>query len=361
VIYPKHFEEKIGFNIIRKLLTDKCLTRPGKSFVEKMKCSSDIDCISNNLDQVAEFIDIITSEKNYPLYEIFDFTDELNRVSIPGTFLEPEVLIDLKTTLQTLHDCIVFFDDPEHKSYVNLCDHASKVYIDSAILLELDKIVDAKGNIKDAASATLKSIRSELRSKIRSSERLIAKTLEQSKHSGWSGDEAEITIRDGRLVIPVKVANKRKIKGFIHDESATGQTVFMEPEDCFDLNNDIRELYNSEKREIIKILTGYTNFLRPFIPTIFDAFRFIGLMDFIRAKAKLSLEIDAVKPKLHDKPLIRWINAIHPILYLNHKNLNKPTVPLDIELTDKERTLVISGPNAGGKSVCLKTVGLLQY
>lgn len=204
-------------------------------------------------------------------------------------------------------------------------------------------------------------IRQKLKKKHALIDRKISQNLKIAKQEGWTNSDVEATLRNGRLVIPIAATHKRKLKGFIHDESATGQTVYIEPEDIFEVNNEIRELENAERREIIRILTALTDYIRPQIDSLKADYRFLGLIDFIRAKAKFAIEIEAQKPVLVESPKLEWFEAMHPLLFLSHKQQNKEVVPLNISLDDKKRILIISGPNAGGKSVCLKSVGLIQY
>ncbi|MCK4638310.1 MAG: Smr/MutS family protein [Bacteroidales bacterium] len=361
MIYPKNFEQKIGFDIIRQMLKDNCLSSLGEKFVEKIYFSYNFELIKNLISQVEEFRQILMFEDEFPTQDYYDLIPELNRIKIKGTIIDIEKLFDLKSSLNTIFHCLIFFKKTENEKYPHLKELSKDVIIEKQLLQRIDKIIDDKGKIKDNASQKLKEIRNELIRKQSFIDKKISQTLTAAKKAGWTSGDVEATVRNGRLVIPVLVANKRKIKGFIHDESATGQTVFIEPADIFDINNEIRELENAEKREIIKILTDFTIYLRPQIEDFKNAFRYLGLLDFIRAKAKFAISIEAVKPVIINEPLIDWKKTRHPLLYLSHKNQNKLIEPLDINLDKKNRILIISGPNAGGKSVCLKTVGLIQY
>jgi len=361
MIYPKNFEQKIGFDTIRQMLKDNCLSSIGEKFVEKIYFSYNFELIKKLICQVEEFRQILMFEDGFPIQDYYDLIPELNRIKIKGTIIDLEKLFDLKSSLNTIFQCLIFFKKTESEKYPYLKELSKDVIIEKQLLQHIDKIIDDKGKIKDNASQKLKDIRNELIRKQSFIDKKISQTLTASKKAGWTSGDVEATVRNGRLVIPVLVANKRKIKGFIHDESATGQTIFIEPADIFDINNEIRELENAEKREIIKILTEFTNYLYPQIEDLKNAFRYLGLLDFIRAKAKFAISIEAVKPVIINEPLIDWKRAMHPLLYLSHKNQNKIIEPLDINLDKKNRILIISGPNAGGKSVCLKTVGLIQY
>lgn len=361
MIYPSNFEDKIGFTEIRTLLRKKCTNEIGRSYVDDILFDTSLKNIEKLIGQVSEFMEILGLGKSFPSLEVPTIIDELLRIKLPGTFIDPEYLLDLKAALITYDEIRVFFKDPDHTEFILLQEIFRTAEFDHGILKNLEKIISDKGIIKDTASVQLNEIRKKLRATLRTNERLINRILENVKNSGWSGSDSDITIREGRLVIPVNAAHKRKLKGFIHDESATGQTVFMEPQECFDLNNEVRELENKEKREIISILTKFTDKLRPEITSLLSVYRVLGELDLIKAKAKLSTDLNASQPNISDKPLINWSNAVHPLLYLNHKSQNKVTVPQKLVLNDVDRILVISGPNAGGKSVCLKTAGLLQY
>jgi len=317
--------------------------------------------IKKLLSQVEEFKQILLFGEQFPSQDYFDLRPELKRINIEGTFIEQELLVDLRLSLETISNIISYIKKLEIDEFPFLNELTENVIIDKNILAKINAVIDEKGEIKDNASSKLQSIRSELFSKQSVIDKKINKTLLLARKSGWAAEFVEPTIRNGRLVIPMHAANKRMIKGFIHDESSTGKTVFVEPAEVFEINNDLRELENAEKREIIKILTDLTNFIRPNSEQLISNYHFLGIIDFIRAKAKFALLIEANKPHLINKPLINWTNAKHPLLFLSHKVQKKPVVPLDISLDDKNRILIISGPNAGGKSVCLKTVGLLQY
>ena len=361
MIYPRNFEQKIGFDTIRQMIHENCLSSMGRSYVEKIRFTSNFELLNKLLQQVDEFRQILLLENTFPASDYFDLQPELRRISIPGTYIEQEKLFDLKSSLTTIDECIDFINELEPEKFSSIQTLVQQIDLDKNIIRQIQHIIDDKGEFKDNASANLKSIRSKLNSKKSSIDRKINKSLKDAKKSGFVNDDAEITIRSGRLVIPIPAAHKRQIRGFIHDQSATGQTVYVEPEDIFDTNNEIREIEGEERREIIKILKDFSDFIRPAIPDLMESYRFLGLIDFIRAKAKLAIKIKGIKPAIGDINSINWEKAIHPLLFLSHERQNKAVVPLDIKLDNQNRILVISGPNAGGKSVCLKTIGLLQY
>jgi DNA mismatch repair protein MutS2 len=226
----------------------------------------------------------------------------------------------------------------------------------------IDRIIDRHGTIKDNASVRLKEIRSEIISKNLQVSKRLNSILKQAQSDGIVDTDTSVSVRNGRGVIPVNVFDKRKLRGLIHDQSASGKTVFIEPEEIVEINNDLVELEYEEKREIVKILTAFADNIRPYIEDLLQSDNFLGEIDFLRAKALFGNHINSIRPIISDKPFLFWKQAVHPILKLTFAKLSgRKVVPLDIQLDEKNRILVISGPNAGGKSVCLKTVGLLQY
>ena len=361
MIYPENFETKIGFHKIRELLELQCISSLGKKHVEKVVFASGHSMVQQLLNQTEEFRQILLSGKSFPNSGYFDLTTELKRIQLKGTYIEPDMLFDLKTSLQTINECLAYINEAGDDLYPELNALSKGLEPQEELLREIERIVDDRGIVRDSASPALKDIRTKLHRKQLSIDGKIRKSMQEAKKAGLTAEDAEATIRNGRTVIPVLAAGKRKLKGFIHDESTTGQTVFIEPTEVFDLNNEIRELENAERREIINILIRFTDTLRPQSESLFMSYDFLGIIDFIRARAKLALMINGIKPLLKPTPLFNWHNARHPLLYLSHKEQNKPVVPMDLELNKKNRILVISGPNAGGKSVCLKTAGLLQY
>jgi len=361
MIYPKNFEKKIGFDIIREKIVHLCMSPLGEKYVETIRFLKQADQIEKLLNQVNEFKEILSFAEAFPSQDYFDLTPELRRIRIPGTLIEMASLFDLKSSLTTILEIIHFFKKTEDVQFPEIKELVANVYLDASIIKRIDAIVDDKGKIKDTASLELKEIRSNLIRKHANIDRQISKSLKIAKKEGWTASDVEPTLRNGRLVIPVGASHKRQLKGFIHDESSTGQTVYIEPIEIFDTNNEIRELENAERREIIKILTAFTNFLRPQLDDLMLAYRLLGQIDFIRAKARFALEVEAYKPILFDKPWVNWVNAKHPLLFLTLKEQKREIVPLTLKLDEHERILIVSGPNAGGKSVCLKTLGINQY
>ena len=361
MIYPQNFEQKIGFDKIRTMVTARCLSPLGEEKVKDMAFSSQYEIIRTQLYQIREFVQIIQEEDNFPSDHFFDVRDSLKKIRVEGTYLLERELFDIRRSLETINVIVRFFRQTE-RAYIHLQELAANVATFPKHTKQIDDILDKFGDIKDSASPELNNIRKQLAQTVNSISKTLHSILRTAQSEGLVEKDVTPTMRDGRLVIPISPAFKRKLKGIVHDESASGKTVFIEPAEVVEANNKIRELESEEKREIVRILTVFTNQIRPNIPEILLSYQFLAEIDFIRAKALLALDIGAILPIIEDKRQIDWIRAIHPLLYLSHKKLNKPVVPLDIELNpEKGRLLLISGPNAGGKSVCLKTVGLLQY
>jgi len=364
VIYPDNFEQKTEFDRIRQLIDNKCISELGKELVSEMGFSNDISLIVRKLEHTDEFMRILRDGEAFPGDYFIDMRYSLKRIRPEGTFLEEREFFDIKRSLQTIYDIVIFFrndKDDDTIKYPALAELAGDVPVFPKLIGEIDAVIDKYGRMKDNASAELMRIRHEIAVTTSNISRNLQAILRSAQAEGLVEKDVAPTMRDGRLVIPVAPAFKRKIKGIVHDESATGKTVFIEPESVVEANNRIRELESEERREIVRILTILTDTFRPVVPDILQSYSFLAEIDFIRAKALFSLEINALKPDITNKPLITWDIAVHPLLFLSLKKHDKKVVPLDIELSAEKRIIIISGPNAGGKSVCLKTVGLLQY
>lgn len=363
MIYPDNFENKIGFDKIRSLVAASCLSTLGEEKTAEMSFSSGFDIIHRQLSQTEEFIRIIQEEDDFPVNHFFDVRPALKNIRIEGTWLDESVVFDLRRSLQTIKDIVSFLkkEDEENTPYPYLQELAGEVAVFPRLISRIDAILDKYGRIKDNASPELHRIRKEIAQVSSGISKSLNAILRAAQAEGLVEKDVAPTMRDGRLVIPVAPAFKRKLKGIVHDESASGKTVFIEPAEVVEANNRVRELESEERREIVKILITFTDEVRPFTPDILQSYEFLAWIDFIRAKARFSIELGSIKPTLEDKQQIGWYKAVHPLLYLSHNKQNKAVVPLDIWLDDQDRILIISGPNAGGKSVCLKTVGLLQY
>ncbi len=359
--YPDHFEQKIGFDRIRQHVSNLCISSMGVRMVEKISFSTKAETIQKMLDQVMEFVKLLTMGKAFPAQDYLDLRPALRHTVTPGSYIELETLVDLKMVLTTLNEIAQYSKNLNNNDYPELTNLISTITVPTILLEKAEEIVNEKAEIKSNASPALAEIRSEIATLERQVLRETKKAFESAKKSGWVPDNSEITIRNGRAVIPLNASDKRAIGGIIHDESASGQTVFVEATVSFEINNRIKKLFGEERREIIKILTKYTDLLRPYIQEIGNAIWLLGVIDFIRAKALFSIKIKANAPIIAIDMQMEWKQAIHPLLFLAHQEQNKSVIPLDMSLTPENRILVISGPNAGGKSVCLKTTGLLQY
>ena len=364
MIYPQHFEQKIGFAEIRQLLTGHCLSTLGKSRVEEMTFLTKAEEIRLLHQQVQEFRRIMAEVTELPEQDFFDLRPTIQRIRIEGVHLDEKELHTLYLSLRTLHSWVSILRDGDEDStplYPALHKLTEGVFTFHAVTRRAEQILDRYGRISDNATPELAGIRQELRKHEGSVSRTLNRILKAAQAEGWVDKDVVPTLRDGRLVIPAAPAMKRKLKGIIHDESSTGKTVFIEPAEVVEVNNHIRELEAEEKREVIRILKDFTELLRPNIPELVRGYEFLADVEFVRAKAHLADQIGGISPQIDKNPLIDWTLAQHPLLALNLKKQGKKIVPLEIELNRKQRILVISGPNAGGKSVCLKTVGLLQY
>lgn len=361
MVFTTNVETKIGFDKIRQLLVKNCLSPLGTKKVDTITVSTNYEWILEQLNQTNEFVKILVNEEDFPIDSYFDIHESLSKIATEGTFIEVQELFKLRCSLHTIGLIVTFFNQKEECDFFYLKNLSKEIDTFPAIVKSIDHILDKFGEIKDNASPELQNIRRNIDEEKSSISRAIQKILHLAKSEGYVEQDVNPTVRDGRLVIPVPPAHKRKIRGIVHDESATGKTVFIEPDVAVEINNRIRELLADEKREIIKILTLITNEIRPYSYQLTEAFDFLGTIDFIRAKALFAIETNSTLPSIQELPIIDWSVAIHPILYLNHLKIGKEVVPLDIKLCDEKRILIISGPNAGGKSVCLKTVGLLQF
>ncbi|MDX2303181.1 MAG: endonuclease MutS2 [Microscillaceae bacterium] len=361
MIYPKNIEIKLGFDKIRQLLKDNCISTLGQAYVDKIQFSNNFDLISKLTLQTSEFGDILRQGEGFPKNNYIDVSEHLKKATLYGAFLSDFEFFDLKLSLHTIADCLKFFDKSAPEAYPNLKELRNQVEFDKKLIGRIELVIDDRGKIRDDASYELRSIRAKIIEEQSLLRKRLDSILRSAKQQGFAKEDALLTLREGRMVIPIAAEFKRKIRGFVHDESATGQTVFLEPAEIIDINNEIRELHYEERREIIRILTQLTNEVRPHVQNLEKAYQFLGMMDFIRAKAIFAQKIGGIRPSFFKKNLIEWRKAVHPLLFLSLEEHGKKIVPLNINLSPKQRILIISGPNAGGKSVALKTVGLLQY
>ena len=373
MIYPQTYEQKIGFDQIRGRLTGLCLCSLGEGLVREMEFSANFDSIRRQVKQTMEMMRIVQGE-DFPDQNFFDVRASLKRIRIQNTSFDVEELFCLQRSLLTIYNIVTFLqrcsdDDNTIPLYPYLYALTQEVKTYPQMVKRIDQILDKFGHVKDTASPALLSIRQELASTAGSVSRALQNILRSAKGEGLIDKDVSPTLRDGRLVIPVAPAMKRKIRGIVHDESDTGRTVFIEPAEVVEANNKIRELESEERKEINRILMEFTQTVRPEVEDMLRSYEFLAQIDFIRAKAKFAIITKSTEPRMENKQLLDWAIAVHPLLELKFDTYNiehkeeepRKVVPLDITLTQKQRILLISGPNAGGKSVCLKTVGLLQY
>lgn len=364
MIYPKNFESKVGFDTIRKVLEGHCMSTLGIFHCKNMCYSNHYDTVLRQLEETNEFLSIITTQAEFPLNDFHDVTPALNSIRALGSYMPTEELFRLRKSLGTIGAISTFFsrrDEEGNTPYPRLSELCSGIISFNHITKEIDIILDKFGNIKDNASPELYSIKKAIQATTASINGILRRIITEGKLSGILDNDVSPSVRDGRLVIPVAPMNKRKIQGIVHDESATGKTVYIEPGEIVEANNTIRELEAEMKREIIRILTEIANLIRPHIDEMLVSYDILGQIDFIRSKALFAQDLDCNMPHLEHLPQIEWYHAIHPTLFLSLREHGKEVVPLDIKLDGNDRILLISGPNAGGKSVCLKTVGVIQY
>lgn len=359
--YPQNIEQKIDFQIIRDSLKGCCTSSLGRERVEQMQWLTNYSDIQSLLHRLREMMAILTDPTlNFPKGEIYDLREALSRIRIEGLFMDENDLFSMSKMLSYSAQLERFFATLDKTKYPILSSSLITSSPSNLITL-IDRVLDRYGKMRDNASPELARIRKEIAASQGSVNRALNAILRQAQAEGILDKDAAPTLREGRLVLPVPPAYKRKIGGIVHDESATGKTVFIEPQQVVEANNRIRELEGEERRERVRILISITAEIRPQIPDILATENYLAEIDFLRAKALFALDINAIVPEVHNRPHIQWQDAYHPVLLINFRRLGKKVVPLTLTLDKKQRILVISGPNAGGKSVCLKTVALLQY
>lgn len=358
MIYPSTFEDKIGFSKIRQLLIELCIGIPGKKEAEAICFYNNPERIKQCQNEIDEMKSIVLLNAGLTISDYFDFSKSLSKARIEGAYLESYELAELKQSFFQVHNMLHFFNKCRPEEYPFLTSYAKAIAFPNSLFERLNQIIDKNGEISDSASVELSQIRGDLRRKHQSVSHKLSQILRFVQSSGWASSDLSITLVNGRAVIPIDSSYKRKVKGLVHSESATGKTSYVEPADVVELNNDIRELEFAENREILRILLSFTNDLRPCIPDLLNALSFLGKMDFILAKAKYSISSKSIAPSISNNVTLNLAKARHPLLQLS---IGEKVVPLDLRQDDSNRIIVISGPNAGGKSVCLKTVGLIQY
>jgi len=359
-VYPPDIEEKIGFDQVRNLLMEFCQSNRGTKLAQRMKPVSKYEVVKNWLKQVGEMSSLKGDSQDKVSFEFVDFEEYLTKIKIPGSFLDPQDFHELKKGIKAVSLWSVFFQ--KHSvDYPHLFSLADRIDLEDDLVIQIDQVIDERGEVKDAASPALAEIRMSIAKSERAVRSAIQKILKKAKTDELTEEDSALTVRDGRLVIPVKAEHKKRIPGFIHDESATGQTVFLEPGEILELNNHVQELKYEDKREVIRILTKLSDSIRNNMPSLIKGVDLVEKLDFIYAKVKLQELLEASIPTVTQTSSFEMLSARHPLLYLSLKESKKSPVPLNLKLDSSNRILIISGPNAGGKSVALKTVGLLQF
>lgn len=362
MLYPeKLFESKLSLPEIRNWLEEDCMTIMGKERIKDISFSTNVDQIKLWQEQNEIFKHLIDSDSLYPRIFFEDIRPYLRKARVANSFLEPEELFHIRHLLELSDQWLEFFDDDETGIYEKLNVARPALESRDIIVNLIIEVIDSKGEIRDDASEKLREIRSDIQvieSRVRKS---MHNTYQNAKDKGYLAEQTEITIRNGRLVIPMAVENKRAIRGYVHAHSSTGQTAFVEPSEVFEMNNELQDLITEERREIIRILTEVTREIRSHIDEINISMHFLADMDVIRSRAKLGIRIDAEFPRISKNRNLALIDAKHPLLYVHHKAIDKEVVPLNLTIGEKDRILLISGPNAGGKSVALTTLGITVY
>lgn len=362
MIYPSDFEIKIGFDRIRRQIEAGCITQRARERAAEAGFMTAYAAVEREIARTDEMRVLLMMENSFPQEGFVDLGYLLKKNEVIGAFLEKEELVIVRRGLVALGELIAFFRAREESGlYPRLCELLAGIRAFPQIVRQIDGIVDPHGNIRDNASPELQDIRRTMRDRQGQISKRLQQIMREGQSAGYINAEASVSIRNGRAVIPVGAANKRKLKGFVHDESGTGKTVYIEPLEIVEINNEIKELEYAERREIVKILGRFTDELRPHAEELASAGEFLAEIDFLRAKARWALANDCVKPILVATPQIALHAARHPLLAQTLAREQKKVVPLDLTLTPERHMLIISGPNAGGKSVCLKTTGLLQY
>ena len=364
MIFPSNFEDKVGFNSLRELLCEHCISPLGITKCLSMRFSSDFNRVKKYLLQTSEMLSLIKIGAELPIDNIYDVTPYLKEIKADGSFMIAKNLYRVMQSLTAMSAVKSFFcrkDENDILLTPTLTEEFEKMTLFPHLIVSIESIINKFGEVKDTASPQLADIRRAILSVSSSMSSVMRRVIDKAIKEGYIENDTTPSMRDGRLVLPVASMMKRKINGIIHDESATGKTVYIEPAEVVEANNRLKELENDEKREIVRILIEIANIIRPHIDEMNNSYSLLGLFDFVRAKALVAHELHCEMPILEHKPEIDWFNAIHPILHRSLTSQNRKVVPLDIKLDNKDRILIISGPNAGGKSVCLKTVGINQY
>ena len=358
---PAKLESSIGFDRVREQIIALCSMRRAQEILSGEGFSTSRREIEHRLSLADEVSRLLTMEQEFPREEFFDIDEIVRKIEIEGTFLDTGEVVTLTRTLRSAGEVSAFVMGRDAAAYPSVRELSQRVSSFTHIVAEADRIVDNFGQVRDNASPELHDIRREIRAREGQVSKRLHQVLNAAKSAGIVDADAMISIREGRAVIPVAAGNKRKLQGFIHDESATGKTFYIEPVEVVELNNELKELEYSERREIVRILSRFTDMLRPEVEAIASAEEYLARIDMLRAKARWASENGAVKPILSTEGRLTLRTARHALLEQTLRGQGRKIVPLDMELDSAKRIMVISGPNAGGKSVCLKTAGLVQY
>lgn len=358
MIYPENASDKLGFTEIKALIKGQCLSEMGQQMVNRIQVMTNYDQISKFLRQTSEFKNILENDAPLPIHHLYNIRTLAEKARIEGVYLTEEEFFHVALSLNTVFSVIQYFND-RSGVYPNLEALFEHLPIEKSIIRKIDAVIDVKGKIKSNASRDLEEIIGRIAKAEQEARRKIDQIFKNAQNSNWTAD-GNLTIRDGRLCIPVLAENKRKLKGFIHDESSSGQTVYIEPEEVFHLNNQVRDLEFDKRREIVRILTALTDSLRPSVPLLLSYHGLLTKLDFVRAKAMFAIDVEGEMPELVNEASLSLVNARHPLLLLSNRKHNEIVVPLNIKFDERYRIILVSGPNAGGKSVAMKTVGLLQ-
>lgn len=358
MIYPDNAADKLGFTEIKALIRQKCLSDAGRELVDRIQPLTRYDQIDRFLRQANEFKDLLTNDSPLPVDHLYPILPLAEKIRIEGAFLSESECSELRSSLRTVFGIIRYFNEREGQ-YPNLEVLFEHLPIERSLVTSIERVIDERGNVRPDASPALAEIVARIAKAEQDARRRIDQVFRMAQQHGWTAD-GNLTVREGRLCIPLLAEHKRKLKGWVHDESATGQTAYVEPEEVFQLNNQVRDLEFDRRREIIRILTALTAELRPHTELLLDYHRLLTRVDFVRAKALFALEVGGTMPELSKEATVTLRNARHPLLLLNFRTGGQQVVPLNVSIDEQQRIIVVSGPNAGGKSVCMKTIGLLQ-
>ncbi len=362
MLYPETFEAKSGFSTVKEIISGYCTGSAGKELAFKLRFSDNYDIVQQAVSLTSEMQSLLRGATPFPFDNSRDVSDAVNKIRVDGAFLSEEELLDLKIFLLSLGEVLGFMRQQDSEIIPVLSELSSDISPLKAEYKAIDLVIDDEGSVKERASPALAEIRRNITQLSARVSRRLASIMSKARSDGFVDADANISLRNGRSVIPVSVFNKRRVPGLVHDQSSSGKTLFIEPSEIVEMNNDLFGLHHEERREVVRILTKLSGRLRPSIEEIFVALSYMAEVDLIRAKALFANSIGAIKPLLVNSPVVKWRRARHPLLVLSFsKQEGREVVPLDITLDADCRILVVSGPNAGGKSVCLKTVGLLQY